>query len=151
MVSPLPGTKISSLPPCISLIGNEEIPCVQGGTTKWLSPDQLEDFFSGGGTTSVVIVTTAGTVPVSATDTTIVINKAAPSSTPLSLPTAASRNGLALHVSDFAGTGGDMVLTAFGGETIMGLSTLTIGSGGAPGTGGYATIYPNTDLNGWFL
>jgi len=151
MVAPLPGTKISSLPPCISLIGNEELPCVQGGTTKWTTPDQLEAFFGGGGTTTVRIITTSGVVTVSATDTAIILNKAAPSSTSFLLPTVASRNGLALHVSDFAGTGGDMVLTAQGGETIMGLGTLTIGSGGVAGTGGYATIYPNTDLSGWYL
>lgn len=116
-----------------------------------MTPDELEAFFGGGGTTTVRIITTAGAVTVSAVDTAIILNKAVPSSTAFSLPSVVGRNGLALHVSDFAGTGGDMVLTAHGSETIMGLSTLTIGSGGVAGTGGYATIYPNSDLSGWYL
>lgn len=150
-LSPLPGTLISNLPITLSLIGNELIPCVQAGTTKTLTPNQLGAFVSSGGST--VIVTSAGTVDVSSGVATILVNKTVPSSTALSLPTTASRNGLPLHVSDVAGTGGDMVLTADAGDTegIMGLPTLTVGSGGVPGSGGFVTIYPNATIGGWYL
>lgn len=151
LLSPLPGTKISSLPDTIgSLLGNELIPCVQAGTTKTLTPAQLVAFSTGGGGVTK-IVTGSGTVLVAATDANILVNKTIPSSTAIALPSVASRNGLSLHVSDVAGTGGDMVLTPDGAETIMGYATLTIGSGGVPGSGGYTTIYPNSAIDGWYL
>ncbi len=149
MVSPLPGTKISSLPPAISLIGDEEVPCVQAGTTKYFTLSQLPEIFPGSGT--ILYVTTAGTVTVPVNVSVIIINKSVPSSTPLSLPSVSARHGLALHVTDFAGTGGDIIATPAGSETIMSYPTLTVGSGGVPGSGGSFTITPNVTISGWYL
>lgn len=97
------------------------------------------------------IITAAGGVVVAAGDALIVLNKAAPSSTAVTLPTVASRNGLALQLLDWAGNAGDITLTPNGAETIMGLANATLKSQ-AKGLGSAAaiTIYPSTDLNGWY-
>jgi hypothetical protein len=96
------------------------------------------------------IITAAGLVTVTTTDATIILNKASPSVTPVQLPTVASRNGLALLISDFAGNGGDITITPATGEKIMGLAVdapWVVGSGGA-GLGGSIILTP-VDGVGW--
>lgn len=103
------------------------------------------------GPPETLIVTSAGAVSVAADIGAVLINKSAPSATPISLPAVSTRYGLALKVSDFAGNGGDVTITPFGAETIMGLSTAILGSFG-PGVGSAAsiTLYPSTALSGWY-
>jgi hypothetical protein len=98
------------------------------------------------------IITAAGVVTVSASDTVIVLNKAAPSVTPVQLPTVASRGLLPLLIADFAGNGGDITIAPSTGERIMGLAPNTswvVGSGGA-GLGGSITLTP-VDGVGWMV
>lgn len=101
-------------------------------------------------TGTFVVVIAAGTVTVAAGDGTIAINKAAPSATPIQLPAVVSRNGLALHIVDWSGNNGDVTITPFGAEKIMGLASAILGSG-PQGIGSAAsiTLYPSTTLNGW--
>jgi len=75
----------------------------------------------------------------------LIINKGAPSATPVTLPAASGRNGLSLHVADFGGNGGDITFTPNGTDTIMGQSSWIIGSGG------YITLRPSTSPAGWYL
>src|SRR5262245_28606026 len=101
-----------------------------------LTPAQLKVIVESGVTTQVV--TGAGTVICAAETDAIILNKAAPSVTPITLPTLVSRNGKLLAISDFAGNGGDITITPATGERIHGLTANTpwvIGSGGA-GLGG---------------
>lgn len=98
------------------------------------------------------IITAGGTVTVTATDTAVIINKAAPSVTPVQLPTVASRNRLPLLIADFAGNGGNITITPATGEKIMGLAanaTWTVTSGGA-GLGGALWLVP-VDTVGWIV
>ena len=82
----------------------------------------------------------------------IVIKRTVAGPTSVQLPSVASRNSLALVLADWNGNAGDITLTAAGGETIMGLSTATLGSFG-PGVGSAAsiTLYPSTELGGWYV
>lgn len=99
-----------------------------------------------------VIVTAAGIVTVTATDTAVIINKAAPSVTPVQLPTVASRGRLPLLLADFAGNGGNITITPATGEKIMGLAAdaaWTLLSGGA-GLGGIVWLVP-IDAVGWVI
>lgn len=101
---------------------------------------------SGGGSTgNEVIVTTAGPFTVAANTSALILNKAAPSPTSIILGPSSLRSGLPLVISDFAGNAGDITITPDAADTagIMGLPTLTIGTGGA------ATLYPNATLLGW--
>lgn len=102
-----------------------------------------------GGTTQ--IITGAGAVAVLPGDGAVILNKAAPSPTQVNLPSVASRNGLPLIVTDFAGNGGDVTITPNGAETIMGLANAVLTSNGqGVGTAAGIVIYPNTTLNGWY-
>lgn len=96
------------------------------------------------------VVTASGPVVVGATTRAVILNKAAPSVTPIQLPTVASRNKLSLLIADFAGNGGDVTITPATGEKIMGLAAnapWTLGSGGA-GFGGSIRLYPVPNV-GW--
>jgi len=99
------------------------------------------------------IVTGAGTVTVLATDTLIAIKKAAPSATPINLPDVASRGGHGVQITDFSDNGGPITITPAVGETIMGSASIVLNSNGTGplGTGGAITLYPNTDLDGWYI
>lgn len=96
------------------------------------------------------VVTTAGAVTVAAGDGRVVINKAAPSATAITLPSVVSRSGLPLVIADFGGNGGDITITPNGSETVMGLSSATlISNAQGVGTAGSITLYPSTAANGW--
>lgn len=98
-------------------------------------------------------IITTGNVTVSNTDTLIVMNKSSPAVTAFALPPVASRspNGLPFEVYDWSGKAGDMTFTPNGAETIMGLSSWIVGSGGAAGTGGSLKLIPSVTLNGWLV
>lgn len=86
----------------------------------------------------VQIVTAGGTVTVANNTGKVVINKAAPSVTPVQLPLLTNFTLSELLISDFAGNGGDITITPGAGEKIGGLAAnapWVIGSGGA-GLGG---------------
>lgn len=151
MTDILPGTMISSLPSATSLDGSEEVPIVQGGTTKRTSVSAVATNGSQiAGTT--IYITAAGSTTIGPTVATVIINKTVATPTTLIMGSVTARAGLALHVTDFTGKGGDITFVQDGVETLMGLATnWVIGSGGAPGTGGFITWYPNVTLAGWYL
>lgn len=99
---------------------------------------------------STIIVTVGGTVTVANDTQLIVINKAVASATPISLPSVALRNSIPLDIFDYTGLGGDITVTPFATESIMG-STIpfTILSGGAARTGGSIRLIPIAAINGW--
>lgn len=110
----------------------------------------IPDYSSGGNTH---IVTDSNPVVVLADDGTIIFNQPTPNvTTAVSLPDVALRNGLPLVLSDFGGNAGDIVLTPSGAETIMGLSSATLGSGGqGVGTAASITLVPSVALSGWYV
>lgn len=112
-----------------------------GTALEWAVPS-----FLGG---NVQVVTAGGAVVVAANTSLLLINKASPSVTPITLGAVAARGGLPLAFADVLGTGGDMTFTPNGAETIMGVATWTVGSGGAAGTGGFGLLVPNTTISGW--
>jgi hypothetical protein len=152
------------------LVEGSAIDIAQVGTTYTISWDATEAGFSafglllGGAADAATarsliglfsnpqIVTAAGAVAVTATNTALILNKAAPSITPVQLPTIASRNRLPIFIADFAGNGGDITITPAAGEKIMGLAAnapWTVASGGA-GLGGSIWLIP-VDTVGWIV
>lgn len=100
---------------------------------------------------NIHIVTDANPVTALADDGVIVLNKAAPSNTTITLPQVALRNGLPLTIVDFNGNGGDITVLPDGAETIMSLAQAVIISNGAGvGLAGLLVITPNVALQGWF-
>lgn len=103
-------------------------------------------------TGSVLHVTAAGTVTVGPGHTAVLIEKAAPSATPIILPSILVRSGLPLHVADINGNGSGDV-TPLGAEKIMGVT----GAAAWPfqsnglGMGAAFTLTPSTDINGWYV
>lgn len=97
----------------------------------------------------VSVITGSGSV--GATDAALIVNRSAPSTTAISLPSVASRNGLPLNVADWSTsvTAHTITLTPNGAETIMRAATLDIFSNSA--SLGSVTLYPSTTLNGWYI
>lgn len=94
-----------------------------------------------------VRVSTGGTVTVSSADQVIILRST--SATPIVLCAVALRNAQPLQVYDWSGTSGDMTFTPNGTETIMGLTTWIVGSGGVPGSGGSLYLIPLSTMSGW--
>ncbi len=84
-------------------------------------------------------------------DGVIILNKSAPSDTPIALPAVAGRAGLKLTIVDFNGNGQMITITPNGIETIMSLAQAILYSS-APGAGSAALINltPSVDLGGWY-
>lgn len=99
------------------------------------------------------IITVAGTVTVAA-DKAIVAKLASPGVLTINLPPVANRNGVPLHLSDFAGNADASVIVPDGsnspGETIMSVTSWPLTSNGA-GMGWAVTLWPSVDLNGWYI
>lgn len=98
------------------------------------------------------VITAGGSTLVSTTTGKIVINKAAPSATPLQLPLVANFSLQELIIYDWAGNGGDITITPGLGERIGGLApnaTWAVGSGGAPGLGGGVRLTKCSAVAGW--
>jgi hypothetical protein len=87
----------------------------------------------------------AGTYAVT-TETTLLINKTVPAAHNITLPTAASRNGVRINIKDIAGNAATHVATIVpnGSEKIDGLSTLPVNSN----YGGFK-LFPIT--GGWYI
>lgn len=94
----------------------------------------------------------AGASNIVAPSTSIVaVQRAAPSTTVLTLPTLASRLGKALQVADWS-TGvvdHSILLNPVGGATIMRQPAWVLRS--TPDQLAGVTLYPSTDLNGWII
>jgi len=171
----------SNLPVAPGLGGDEIVPIVQGGVDKRTTTQSIANLGGGGGgsitlTTNgnsgpatlvgdvlnvpvygtpgggnTILVTTAGPVSVGSGDGVVLINKGSPSATAISLPATSGRQGLPVQIVDWAGNGGAVTVTPDGGETIMGLSQLTLVSNGqGPGIAASITLYPTAALNGWY-
>lgn len=98
------------------------------------------------------VVTGNGPFVVTATDTALVLNRTIPGASAVSLPPVATRHGLGLVISDFAGNAGDITITPAPGETIMGLGSAVLASTAQGlGTAGSITLYPLSSINGWYV
>lgn len=96
-------------------------------------------------------VVTGSTATVAAETATVAINRSAPSTTGLTLPTVASQNGVPLRIEDWSTsvTAHTITLTPNGSEKIMRQSTWQIIS-----TASWlanVTLYPSTTLSGWMV
>lgn len=81
----------------------------------------------------------------------LVLNKATASATTVQLPDTTVRHSVPLRIIDWKGNAGDITILPTGTDTIEGLASWTLGSGGAPGTGGSITLLPSTALSGWLV
>lgn len=124
-----------------------------GGAATLSAPGVLNiPNYSAGVAAGAVIVTTAGPFAVGASDTALVLNKAAPSSTVVNLPAVAARAGLPWSLADWGGNAGDITLVPNGAEKIMGLASAVLGSGGQGiGTAASLRLIPSIALGGWFV
>lgn len=103
-------------------------------------------------TGAIQTVTSGGTVTILATTTLLIFNKSAPTASPCNLGSALLRDMLPLEIYDFTGLAGDITLTPFGTEKIMGDTTpWVIGSGGAAQTGGSAKMVSLSSIAGWLI
>lgn len=115
--------------------------------------DELFDDYDAGLTNSVPEEPTAVTgssATVAAGTSAIAIQRAAPATTGLTLPTVASQDGVPLHIVDWSTsvTEHTITLTPNGAETIMRQATFQIVSNTAQLAS--ITLYPSTLLNGWY-
>jgi hypothetical protein len=102
-------------------------------------------------TGTTVVKTSAGGVTIGSTDAVLLLNKAAPSSTAVTLPAVATRNGLSLKFADIGGNAGDITFTPDGTEKIMGLSSMiAVSNGQGAGLAASGEIFPSTDIGGWY-
>lgn len=97
------------------------------------------------------VVVTGATATVAPGTATIAIQRAAPATTGLTLPTVAGQNGIPLHVTDQSTsvTGHTITLTPNGTEKIMTQSSWQLIS--TASSLGNLTLYPSVTLSGWFL
>lgn len=97
------------------------------------------------------VVVTGATAIVAAGTTSVAINKAAPATTGLTLPTVADQNGVLLMIADWstAVVSHVITLTPAGGETIARQATWTLQSNAS--FLARAVLYPSTTLSGWMV
>lgn len=88
------------------------------------------------------IKTTAGPFGIT-TEGFLILNKGTPSVTVINLPHVASRSLVPLRIIDWAGNAGDITINPISGETIMGLASWIVNSGGS------ILLFPIVDLSGW--
>lgn len=101
---------------------------------------------------NVQIVTDPGTTNILASTQILIFNKASASASPCNLPSVFGRNQVDLELYDWTGLAGDITLTPFGTEGIMGAnSPWTILSGGLVQTGGSVRMLSLETLSGWLL
>lgn len=158
------GYDILRTPPDGSLIGKDPTTHTWQAITTTTTPNtclqslgvtHLPQFLpcpgSGAGPLAARTVTTTG-VTIDPADTLVIIKKGSPSATPITLPDVnlGSDNAL-LYITDFAGNAGDMTLTPFSGQTIMGSATWIVGSGGSTGSGGSITLVRSRANLGWVI
>jgi len=95
------------------------------------------------------VVTADGAI--SALTPAVVVQKASPTATALSLPSVVLQNGIPLTIVDWSTgvTAHTITLTPAGAETIMQAPNFTVYSNSAQL--GSVTLYPSTTLNGWYV
>lgn len=95
------------------------------------------------------LVTTGSSAVVAGTAA-VAIQRVAPATTALSLPTVASQDGLPLRIVDWSTSVTDhaITMTPNGTEKIMLAATFTINSNASQLAS--ITLYPSTVLNGWY-
>lgn len=123
--------------------------CFIEGTNEWAVSG---GFGASLGSDSVQVVTAAGTTVVASYTKMLIFNKSVATVSLCSLPSVLGRNLVSLEVYDFSGLAGDITLTPFGTEKIMGAnSPWVIGSGGVAQSGGAAVLVPVVSLLGWVV
>lgn len=124
-----------------------------GNITQTNIQKALEQIATGAGIplSAIQTVTAAGTTVVLPTTQLVIFNKSIASPSAITLPSVLLRvDGLGLEFYDYTGLAGDIILTPFGAQTIMGAnSPWTIGSGGLAQTGGSLKLISLISLLGW--
>lgn len=116
------------------------------------TPSLWEALLSASSTAGYVFQSAAVAVnSIGSTTSLVAIQRAAPATTTLVLPSVASRFGKALQIADWSSavTNHDITLTPAGGNTIMQQAAWHILSTAVQLAG--VTLYPSTDLNGWVV
>lgn len=127
---------------------------ISGTLIEPIDANQLFDDYDMALTNSVpkepVVVTGASAAVVAGTAA-VAVQRAAPSTTALSLPSVANQDGVPLRVVDWSTSVTDhtITLTPDGSEKIMLAATWPIFSNSA--SLGSLTLYPSTVLNGWYI
>lgn len=103
--------------------------------------------YSGSPVGNIVVISSGVSYTVAATDNVIVLNVSTPFT--LNVGTVASRGGLPIEIYDWSGTSTPITVIPNGSETIMGLSSWVITSGGVTGSGGSLRMIPSPALSGW--
>ncbi len=116
--------------------------------------DSLFDDYDSGLTAAVPdepTQVTGASATISATAGSIAIVRTTPTTTALTLPTVASRNGQPLPIFDWSTISGDhtITITPNGAEKIMLNATLVMVSTSAQLAS--VTLFPSTTLSGWFI
>lgn len=116
--------------------------------------DALFDDYDVGLTNSIpkepIVVTTSSDV-IAAGTAAVSVQRAAPATTGLTLPSVADQDGTPLRIVDWSTsvTAHTITLTPDGSETIMKAATWPIFSNAV--SLGSLTLYPSTVLNGWYI
>lgn len=127
---------------------------VEGTIIEPLDAIALFDDYDAALTNSIpkepVLVTIASS-PVAAGTAAVAIQRVAPATTALSLPSVTAQDGVPLSIIDWSTSVTDhtITLTPDGAETIMRAATLSIYSNAASLAS--LTLYPSTVLNGWYI
>lgn len=127
---------------------------VDGTVIEPADADQLFDDYDAALTNSIpkepTVVTTSSSA-VAAGTAAVAIQRTAPSTTGLALPSVADQDGVPLSIIDWSTSVTDhtITLTPDGSETIMRAATWPIYSSAA--SLGSLTLYPSTVLNGWYI
>lgn len=98
-----------------------------------------------------VVVVTTSSASIAAKTIAVAVQRTAPSTTALALPTVASQNGIPMHIFDWSTSVTDhaITITPSGSEKIMLASTWPIYSNASSLAG--VTLYPSTTLGGWYI
>jgi hypothetical protein len=97
------------------------------------------------------IIVTASSAVIDAGTNAVAVNRSAPSATGLTLPSVFGQDGQPIRIFDWSTSITDhtITLTPFGAQTIMRAATWPLYSTAVSRAG--VTLYPSTDLNGWYI
>lgn len=97
------------------------------------------------------VIVTASSAVIDAGTNAVAVNRSAPSTTGLTLPSVFDQEGQPIRIFDWSTSIADhtITLTPLGGQTIMRAATWPLYSTAVSRAG--VTLHPSTDLNGWYI
>lgn len=101
---------------------------------------------------TVQFVTDPGTTAVLLTTQALIFKKSVASASPCTLPSGILRDRVPLEIYDFTGVAGDITLTPYGTDSIMGANApWTLTSGGVAQSGARGRLIFLTSIPGWVV